>query len=211
MFEINSKLYTENSYVVPLGNNCLIASIMDTMGIRGFSMPFDWVFSSLSIIEHSIATDFANWLSIEKLVSQYPRRRCGHLDYGPNFFNHHDPSRHPDRESYKRRIVRFRELTRSNARLDFVTTGSAYELRNSKTLSNFFLRDNTFLHEIRLSSNLPSGDVRQTRLDDHTVTIEIGCQDTFPETNQLSNGKTIADPVGLKSVKSILDSIVNKT
>ena len=211
MCENDSGLTDLGQYMIPLGKNCLIASIMDSIGIRKISLPFDWVFSSLPTIEHSIDTDFANWLKKEMLVSQYPLRRCGHVDYGPNFFNHHDPSRSPDRESYERRILRFRELMKSGSRLDFVTTGSVPHFRTSRSLSTVFSRKNIFLHGIRITPNLISGEIRQVNVDSNTVVFEIGCRETFPGTNQLINGKTIADLAGLNSVKSIFNSIAGKS
>lgn len=207
MSELNSGLRGADQHIIPLGKNCLIASIMGSAGIRTTSLPFDWVFSSLSIIEHSIETNFANWLKQEKLVSQFPRRRCGHLDYGPNFFNHHDPSRAPDRESYERRILRFREYIGSGSRLDFVTTGSVSHFRASHSLSEVFSRKSVFLYQIKVTPKLVPGQIRQENLDPRTTLFEIGCRETFPGTNQLANGITIADLAGLNSVKSILKLI----
>ena len=73
-------------------------------------MPFDWIYATAEIILTIIEKDFSDFLDTSYLQSQHPRRQCGHSIYKRgNFFNHHDPSREPDRSAFKRRVSRFRK------------------------------------------------------------------------------------------------------
>ena len=58
-----------------------------------------------------LASNFEDFINTAYLQSQYPIRKCGHSLYkDKNFFNHHDPSREPDRSAFGRRIARFQKL-----------------------------------------------------------------------------------------------------
>ena len=96
---------------IPIGDCCLGAQFISDSGGRKFALPFDWLFIEPKQIKRIIKDDFQNFINPENLQSQYPRRQCGHTLYGnTNFFNHHDPSREPDRSAFLRRIERFKKL-----------------------------------------------------------------------------------------------------
>ena len=105
---------------IPIGDCCLGAQFLSDSGGRKFALPFDWLFIEPKQIKRIIKDDFQNFINPENLQSQYPRRQCGHTLYGnTNFFNHHDPSREPDRSAFLRRIERFKKLV-SNFNSDIV-------------------------------------------------------------------------------------------
>ena len=96
---------------IPIGDCCLGAQFISDSGGRKFALPFDWLFIEPKQIKKIIKDDFQNFINPENLQSQYPRRQCGHTLYrNTNFFNHHDPSREPDRSAFLRRIERFKKL-----------------------------------------------------------------------------------------------------
>ena len=102
--------------LVPIGDFCFSAQFVQDAGGRMFALPFDWTFANPTIIQKTIETDFDDFLKAEYLQSRHPAQRvCGHSLYGSNFFNHHDPSRNPDRSAFKRRVSRFRELVSTQA------------------------------------------------------------------------------------------------
>jgi len=97
--------------LIPVGDFCLGAQLVSDSGGRKYALPFDWLFVDPGQIKLIIMNGFNDFLDLTKLRSQYPERRCGHLVYGQtNFFNHHDPSREPDRSALTRRVERFKQL-----------------------------------------------------------------------------------------------------
>ena len=97
--------------LIPVGDFCLAAQLVSDSGGRTCALPFDWLFVDPGQIKMIIQNGFTDFLDLAKLLSHYPVRRCGHTVYGPtNFFNHHDPSREPDRSALIRRVERFNEL-----------------------------------------------------------------------------------------------------
>jgi len=101
--------------IVPIGNLCLPAYMLRSMGVRKSAYPFDWLFVNPNQIKAIINNDFSDFLDTKFLKSRYPERKCGHVLYGENvFFNHHNPANEPDRSAFFRRISRFRQLYHSN-------------------------------------------------------------------------------------------------
>lgn len=96
---------------VPFGDLCIAAQFVKDSKARSFAMPFDWLFITPTNIKDILETDFADFLDPQYLQSQYPKRQCGHTKYRmKNFFNHHDPSREPDRSAFTRQVERFQDM-----------------------------------------------------------------------------------------------------
>ena len=95
---------------ISLGSLCLPASLLQLLGLRNHSYPFDWVFSGGECVAKSLISSFNDWLTPEFLLSHSPYKRCGHMKYNENFYNHHDPTLEVDRLAYERRISRFLNL-----------------------------------------------------------------------------------------------------
>lgn len=89
---------------VSLGSHCHMAEILKDTGLRTWSGPFDWIFSSPGMVRDCLADDFALLLDRTQLVSTPPQERprpdeCrgGHRAFRqrhhvPFVFNHHDPA-----------------------------------------------------------------------------------------------------------------------
>lgn len=89
---------------VSLGSHCHMAQVLKTTGLRTWSGPFDWIFSSPGMVLDCLADDFSALLDPAQLEStplaerQGPNiTRCRHRLYGarhaiPFVFNHHDPA-----------------------------------------------------------------------------------------------------------------------
>ena len=89
---------------VSLGSHCHMTQILKSAGLRSWSGPFDWIFSSPGMVRDCLADDFAALLDRDQYESTPPdaRRapdetRCRHRLYGerhaiPFVFNHHDPA-----------------------------------------------------------------------------------------------------------------------
>lgn len=89
---------------VALGNHCQMAQILKETGLRTWSGPFDWIFSSPGMIRDCLADDFFALLDRSQYVSTPLEQRpapkvssCRHDLYAeryaiPYVFNHYDPA-----------------------------------------------------------------------------------------------------------------------
>jgi hypothetical protein len=103
--------------VVSIGPQCLTSNLLKHAGLKAFSGPFDWIFSSLDMVGDCIETDFADLLNVDFLkpipVERRPDPAIGFANHGlyreryglDSIFNHYDP-RDPDGYAYLRRCVR---------------------------------------------------------------------------------------------------------
>jgi hypothetical protein len=106
---------------IALGTFCHAAAGLRVAGLRQWSGPFDWIFSTPAMIADCIADDFALLLDPRHLASvpaaeltHGARRQCRHPVYEarynlPIIFNHHDPaSSNADLWRLRRSVGRFR-------------------------------------------------------------------------------------------------------
>ena len=106
---------------VAFGTFCHIAWTLRETGLRRWTGPFDWIFSTPAMLSECLADDFSALLDPGQLESvpaerrtHGARRQCRHpafeARYGlPTLFNHHDPSRPgPDRRALERAVGRLR-------------------------------------------------------------------------------------------------------
>ncbi|KAB1072869.1 papain-like cysteine peptidase [Methylobacterium planeticum] len=89
---------------VSLGTHCHMAQVLKTLGLRTWSGPFDWIFSTPGMVRDCLADDFATLLDRSQFetipVAERPEPgigRCRHRLYRerydhPCVFNHHDPA-----------------------------------------------------------------------------------------------------------------------
>ena len=89
---------------ISLGSHCHTAQILKRTGLRTWSGPFDWIFSSPGMVRDCLADDFAGLLDRAQYESTSPDARpaphewsCRHRLYAerhaiPYVFNHHDPA-----------------------------------------------------------------------------------------------------------------------
>lgn len=105
--------------LISIGGQCVTSGLLQTFGLRLTSYPFDWLFSSLRMIEHCLRDDFSEFLN----PAQYEPvpveargkptvHRTHHRLYRDEFgvehvFNHHDmPEKLPHFERTVRRFQR---------------------------------------------------------------------------------------------------------
>lgn len=89
---------------VSLGTHCHMAQVLKSLGLRTWSGPFDWIFSTPGMVRDCLADDFAALLDRSQFetvpVAERPEPgigRCRHRLYRerydhPCVFNHHDPA-----------------------------------------------------------------------------------------------------------------------
>ncbi len=106
---------------VALGTFCHVASALRDAGLRRWTGPFDWIFSTPAMISACLADDFAAFLDPTQLASVAPaelghgaKRQGRHPGYEaryglPPLFNHHDPAASAsDARSFERAVGRMR-------------------------------------------------------------------------------------------------------
>ncbi|MEE7457908.1 peptidase [Methylorubrum populi] len=89
---------------ISLGSHCHTAQILKGLGLRTWSAPFDWIFSSPGMVRDCLADDFSDLLDRRHYESTPvgervapDETRCRHRLYRdrhaiPFVFNHHDPA-----------------------------------------------------------------------------------------------------------------------
>jgi len=125
--------------LLSLGTHCLTSMMLKTYGLKRFSGPFDWIFSSPRMIAHCIEDDFRTFLDPDQYEWVPPEKRhppnaniCEHRFYRDRFgvrrmFNHHDVTQ-PETHAYLRRCVdRFRQSIRADHRTLLIMLAPAHE------------------------------------------------------------------------------------
>jgi len=109
------------AHLASLGSFCLPGNIARNNGLRRYSLPFDWIFSSPQMLIDCLADDFSAFLdrryyrSISESRWNPGAEHELYLEkYGiPAVFAHRDPTREEDYLYFTRCVARFRELLRS--------------------------------------------------------------------------------------------------
>lgn len=122
----NSEEARRVNYVVGLGTHCYTSAMLARFGLKRFSSPFDWIFSSLDMVAHCLDDDFRAFLDRSQYLPVPTEQRpegpdynhCEHAFYRDHFnvryvFNHADPTA-PETHAYLVRCVdRFRSILSS--------------------------------------------------------------------------------------------------
>lgn len=124
------------NHVVSLGSFCLPSMLCQDNGLRTYSLPFDWIFSTPQMVRDCLADDFAvlldrrHYRSIADPKKNDPTREAAAEHdlfcerYGiPGLFAHRDPTREADYLYYVRCVTRFRQLLRSQDTKLFLIIG----------------------------------------------------------------------------------------
>jgi hypothetical protein len=112
--------------VISIGNHCMAAEILRRFGLRKFSGPFDWIFSTPAMTAHCLSDDFSTLLDPSHFepVPLDGRRHgpefnvCHHRFYRDGFgvrfvFNHHDMTQLENAEYFARCVSRFRDAVKT--------------------------------------------------------------------------------------------------
>lgn len=106
---------------IALGTFCHVAAALRATGLRRWTGPFDWIFSTPGLVSDCLEDGFATLLDPAQLRSVPPEartggaaRQCRHVLYEdryglPTVFNHHDPAADPgDARALGRAVRRLR-------------------------------------------------------------------------------------------------------
>jgi hypothetical protein len=110
------------AHLASLGSFCLPSLLFQKNGLKSYSLPFDWIFSTPRMVRDCLADDFAELLDRSHYRSVDPPRQepaAEHLIYRerygvPMLFAHRDPTRDADYLYFVRCVTRFRRLLQSD-------------------------------------------------------------------------------------------------
>jgi hypothetical protein len=118
-----------------LGTHCFGAGLLRRWGLRAWSGPFDWLFSSVPLVTHCLEDDFATFLDRRHYEPVPPEaRRDGpeanrvhHRLYREMFgvdfiFNHHDVHEAGPYAHFQRAVARLRQALSSEQPKSFLVT-----------------------------------------------------------------------------------------
>lgn len=126
--------------LVSLGANCFTSAFQKRWGLKQWSGPFDWIFSSARMAAHCIEDDFRTFLDRSEYEPvPLPQRRDGptfnrvdHRFYRDRFqvpyvFNHHDVHQDTDYGYLTRCVARFRQCLAQPGKKAFLLMQRAEE------------------------------------------------------------------------------------
>ena len=110
--------------LISLGTTCYSSWLMQQCGCKRWSGPFDWIFSSIDMIEHCLSDDFATFLDAGSIEVLDGGEKSTHAIYQAMIseravFNHHNLTKHEHRAYFQRCVRRFRHALESTARKCF--------------------------------------------------------------------------------------------
>ena len=101
-----------------IGPKCHSAKLLQYIGKKKESYPFDWIYSHLEMINHCIKDEFNTFMDRRHYLNHDTLSKMQtHTYYYPNtitMFNHHNPLAKDDNDFFKRCISRFQALLKSD-------------------------------------------------------------------------------------------------
>lgn len=123
----------EYDHVISLGYNCRVAYYMERHGLRGPSLPLDWIKTSVKSVCELFRNDFAGMLDREKLKLRFDtahhyvsNAKYDCIEFWHEFFRQKTPGNSfledydETRDRFLRRIERFRNIMKSGKKVVFV-------------------------------------------------------------------------------------------
>ncbi|MBJ9695769.1 DUF1796 family putative cysteine peptidase [Burkholderia cenocepacia] len=129
------------SHIVSLGTHCITSFLLKKYGLKRYSLPFDWVFSSPEAVMHCLDDNFVTFLDgshYRSITEERETKEPGashtyYLErYGViNMFAHRDPTRPADYAYTKKTVARLGELLpRDDAKLFVMTSRPVHDMES---------------------------------------------------------------------------------
>ena len=133
--------------LISLGSGCMSAQILDEIGLRKQSLPFDWLWNldgGLELVANIINDDFIDYGNREKLVRGWHYRWNNqvliHSSYPEIAHIHSDPlANNEDFLTLLRRVKRFKELLNGKDKIVFIYFRSFSETNHNKVNEEYNL------------------------------------------------------------------------
>lgn len=126
---LNDFVWTQNlthkkeiNHIISMGDHCLTSFLLKKYKLKKYSLPFDWIFSNIDAVLHSIEDDFNIFLDkqyYEKIISIAKEEVSHHHYYEDEFqvrspmFNHLDVTSEEGYQYTLRSVQRFRRVLAS--------------------------------------------------------------------------------------------------
>lgn len=117
-------------HVISLGVNCLPCTMFKRFGIKRYSLPFDWLFSSPGMVSDCLRDDFSVFLDRQhyREVNDGQWPKADHVFYSgryhlPPVFAHRNPVADQDYNYFVRCVERLRKILQNNDPKLFVLAG----------------------------------------------------------------------------------------
>jgi len=118
-YNFSERATTPYSRAIGLGFSCSTATLLQNLGLRSVSLPFDWIFSSPSIVAAALTSEFELFLDPRYLRPDANLEKCHH-DFFENvlgvpgpIFPHHNPTTPEHRQYFERTVARMRDIMAS--------------------------------------------------------------------------------------------------
>jgi hypothetical protein len=200
-----------------LGGLCHSAQLLKINDLKKESYPFDWIFSSLPMVEHCIKDDFKTFLDKSQYIDYttnitLKETQCEHRFYGKMLgnpehniiFNHHNPlSNENDYAYFERCVNRFRDLLKSTKNKRFLLFDTNEDVANNlKKYLNFcyFLSEHISNYKLFVINNKVDG------FQNHEWIIVDKLRLLRLQTNSNTNGLVFND----KSDEDYLNKLIEK-
>ncbi len=177
-------------HAISLGAHCYSSMLLKRAGLKRYSLPFDWIFSSPSAVAHALDDDFATLLDRAQFELIPPERRSlpdeqvgRHLFYEQEFgvetmFNHQDLTDDAQHGYFVRAAERMRRVLASSELKLFllITTENTIRAGDFELLLAALERHTTNFRLFGIRVLEPSGDfqefgfVRQVEQGGHVLT-----------------------------------------
>lgn len=131
-------------HVISLGNHCLTATILKKYGIKKYSTPFDWIFTSPALVADCLSDNFATLMNPAYHQSITLNRKnqdnepgAAHLLYQERYgtyelFTHRDITTKHDFAYFSRAVERFRNvLSKDEGKIFIMVSRPKYPLAES--------------------------------------------------------------------------------
>ena len=136
-----------------LGPKCHSAKLLQYIGKKKESYPFDWIYSHLEMINHCIKDEFNTFMDKRYFLNcDTSSKMQTHTYYYPNtitMFNHHNPLTKEDHNFFKRCINRFQTLLKSDRQKIFLYFAEfSAEIQNAILEFNVQFTDFTKIYKL---------------------------------------------------------------
>lgn len=139
----------EFKYLVSLGPNCVTAGFIKRLNLKVCSYPFDWIYSSPSIIKDCLENNFKIFLNKSNIINiKGEKNKCGHKLYDKKMFQHHNlVTSKDDYRYFERCINRFNNVLLSDEQKLFFMFYKNFNLYNVNSVKNEILSFNKKLNK----------------------------------------------------------------
>ena len=181
-----------NKYYIPIGGSCFFGTTLREN--NNPALPFDFLRTKFSFVIECIENNFKNFLpenTNPDLLIETPCENTYIYNLNTHCFYHHDLRLDNVRDSFLRRIERFKKILFSDDEIFFLRSVSSKEIKDELTLIPKFykvIRDinPSISFKLFLVGHRPDEDINRITIekyDEYTKVFTVGNKPTIIENN----------------------------